>query len=286
MTAAFLLAWAGLGYAATRIEPLWARLPVLVLAGFLVNGLVQLGHDAWHHNLFPRGWQNDVFGHAFSLLFGVSFSAARHAHLRHHWYNRTERDPDAYNAGAKGALVWVQYYVVVFLGLPLAPLHFGVLYPLAFYEKRALVRHFAELLLYGAVYVAVFRFVVPKASVSIVLQVWLVPLLFATPWNGLKSISDHHANVWKGDRFHTATTVRTSAAWSFLWNGLNYHLDHHLFPRVPGYNLARVHARIRHVLDEKQAPVFDGYLRVFRDAFVAGPTYVDDGHRFLKGRDP
>lgn len=284
MTAFFLAAWFGLGFAATRIEPWWARLPLFVVAGFLINGLVQLGHDAWHHNLFPRAWQNDVFGHLFSLLFGVSFSAARHAHLRHHWYNRTERDPDAYNVGARGPLVWIQYYLVVFLGLPLAPLHFGLLYPIAFYEKRALARHAAELLAYALVYVALFRYVLaPAGIVRVTLEIWLIPLLFASPWNGLKSVSDHFANVWKGDRFHTATTVRTWAVWSFLWNGLNYHLDHHLFPRVPGYNLPRVHERIRHVLDERKSPVFDGYFRVFRDAFLAGPVY-DDSNRFLHGK--
>ncbi len=284
MTALLLAAWLGFGLLAARIDPWWARVPIWIVAGFLINGLVQLGHDAWHHNLFARAWQNEVYGHLFSLLFGVSFSAARHAHLRHHWYNRTERDPDAYNVGAAGPLVRAQYYVVIFLGLVLAPLHFNVAYPAAFYPRRALPRHVAELLGCALAYVLLFRFVLaPRGLVSLALQVWLVPLLFATPWNGLKSVADHFANTWKGDRFHTATTVRTTALWSVLWNGLNYHLDHHLFPRVPGYNLARVHARIRAVLVEREAPLFDGYLRVFWAAFRAGPVYVDDGHRFLKG---
>lgn len=284
MTALFLVAWFGLGFAATRVEPLGARLVVWIGAGFLINGLVQLGHDAWHHNLFRRPWQNEVYGHLFSLLFGVSFSAARSAHLRHHWYNRTERDPDAYNVGAKGMGVQAQYYVVIFLGLVLAPLHFNVLYPLAFYDRRAKIRHFAELLASVLVYVGLFRFVLaPRGLVPVALQVWLVPLLFASPWNGLKSAADHFANTWKGDRFHTATTVRTTSAWAFLWNGLNYHLDHHLFPRVPGYNLGRVHARIGASLERRGAPVFDGYFRVFWGALRRGPVYVDDGHRFLKG---
>jgi fatty acid desaturase len=284
MTALLLAAWLGLGLAAARIEPVWARVPAWILAGFLVNGLVQLGHDAWHHNLFRRPWQNDLYGHIFSLLFGTSFSAARHAHLRHHWYNRTERDPDAYNVGARGWLVQAQYYVVIFLGLPLAPLHFNVLYPLAFYERRKLPRHFAEIAACALFYVVVLRYVLaPRGLVPLALQVWLVPLLFASPWNGLKSVADHFANTWKGDRFHTATTVRTTAAWAWAWNGLNYHLDHHLFPRVPGYNLARVHARIRPELERRGAPVFDGYLRVFWRAFRAGPVYVEEGHQFLKG---
>jgi fatty acid desaturase len=284
MTIFLFACWGGLGYAAWRTDHLITKLALWAVAGFLVNGLVQLGHDAWHHNLFARRWQNALYGHGFSLLFGVSFSAARHAHLRHHWYNRTERDPDAYNVGARGWRVQAQYYAVVFAGLVLAPLHFDVLYPIAFYERRKLPLHFVEVALYAAVYVVVFAFVLgPRELVGAALSIWLMPIVFATPWNGLKSVADHYRNVWKGDRFRTATTVRTTRAWSWLWNGLNYHLDHHLYPRVPGYRLARVHARIAPELAKRDAPVFDGYLRVFWGALREGPTYVDDGHAFLKG---
>jgi fatty acid desaturase len=278
--------WAGLALAARVVEPAWARVPLWLAAGFFVNGLVQLGHDAWHGNLFARRWLNGAVGHVFSLLFGVSFSAARHAHLRHHWHNRTERDPDAYNAGA-GWRVKAQFYTVVVAGLALAPLHFNVLYPLVYYKRSQLPAHLVELAVYAAAYVALGSLLPGE----LVVDLWLMPLLLANPWNGLKSIADHHANVWKGDRFHTATTVRTTRAWSFLWNGLNYHLDHHLYPRVPGYNLARVHARIAPELARRGAPVpelarrgapvFDGYLRVFWAALRAGPVYVD-GNVFLR----
>ena len=284
MTIFWFACWGGLGYAAWRADHLAAKLALWAVAGFVVNGLVQLGHDAWHHNLFPRRWQNAVYGHGFSVLFGVSFSAARHAHLRHHWYNRTERDPDAYNVGARGVRVQLQYYAVVVAGLVLAPLHFNLLYPIAFYPRRQLPRHAVEVALYAAVYVAVFALVLgPGDLVGAALAIWLVPIVFATPWNGLKSVADHYRNVWKGDRFHTATTVRTTRAWSWLWNGLNYHLDHHLYPRVPGYRLAQIHARIGPELAARGAPVFDGYLRVFWGAVRDGPTYVDDGHAFLRG---
>jgi len=282
-TALLLGSWALLGWLAWRIDILVVRLILWAVAGFLVNGLVQLGHDAWHHNLFHRPWQNAVYGHVFSLLFGVSFSAARHAHLRHHWYNRTERDPDAYGVGARGLRVQLQYYGVIVLGLLLAPLHFNLLYPLAFYERRQLVRHALELAAAGAVHVALFAVVLaPRGLLGAAACIWLLPIVFATPWNGLKSVADHYRNTWKGDRFHTATTVRTHPAWSWLWNGLNYHLDHHLLPRVPGHRLAELHAHLRPELERRRAPVFDGYLAVFWGALREGPTHVEDGHTFLR----
>jgi fatty acid desaturase len=273
--AALLLGLTGGLAALAHLSPWIVALPLYVALGFVTNGLVQLGHEAWHHNLFRRPWQNDAFGHLFSVLFGVSFAATRHAHLRHHWYNRTSRDPDAYNAG-QGLTVWLQFYVVVFAGLILAPLHFNLLYPLSAFERKDWIPHGVALaaysLVYGGLLVAVLW--VPGAG-EWLWALWIVPLLCATPWNGLKSIADHYNNRWEGDRFHTATTVRTWPLVDFFWHGLNYHLDHHLYPRVPGHNLARLHALLAPRLAQEGAPVFDGYARTFWRALVAGPTYTD-----------
>src|SRR5699024_789529 len=111
---------------------------------------------------------------------GISFSASRHAHLRHHWYNRTEKDPDAYNVGAPSPGLIAQYYLVIVAGLPLATLHFNVLYPLVWYRRRELPRHVAELAVLGVTYWFVFSQVLaPRGLTSLALQVWLIPLLFA-----------------------------------------------------------------------------------------------------------
>jgi fatty acid desaturase len=287
LTAAALFAVVlGLAGFATRL-PLVLAVPVWIVAGFFVNGLVQLGHEAWHKSLFRSALANDVFGHVFGLLFFVPFRAARHAHLAHHRHNRTERDPDAYNVGAAGARVKIQFYVVVAFGLLLAPLHFGLLYPAVFMRGRALALHVLEVVVSALVVGATFGlWLIPHGHFGTFAKLWLVPLVFASPWNGLKSIADHYANEWRGDRFHTATTVRTNAFWTLVWSGLGHHLDHHLYPRVPGPALPELHSHLRADLLARGAPVFDGYFATFWRALVAGPTYVDDGHAFLTRRTP
>lgn len=280
MTALLLGATLGLASLARAQPSWWVRAPLYVALGLVVNGLVQLGHEAWHHNLFRARWHNTLYGHLFSALFGVSFLAARHAHLRHHWYNRTARDPDAYNAGS-GFTVWLQFYTVVFAGLVLAPLHFNVLYPMVAFSRREWGPHLAMLGLYALGY-GLFWCSVGCANAGLVFDLWAVPILCAAPFNGLKSIADHYGNTWAGGRFHTATTVRTQRWLSWLWSGLNFHLDHHLFPRVPGHHLAALHARLGPSLEARRAPVFEGYLRVWWRAFWAGPTYLDDPSAFLR----
>ena len=282
VTVALLAGWVSLALAARSIEPWWARVPLWLALGVTVIGLVQLGHDAWHQSLFRKPWQDALYGHLFSVLFGVSYTAARHAHLRHHWYNRTVRDPDAYNVGA-GWRPWVQFYVVVFAGLALSPLHFNVLYPSVAFRREDWRPHLIAMAAYAALYAIVGALAAKHHLGGLVFDLWVTPILCATPWNGLKSIADHYANTWQGDRFHTATTVRTHPLLSRLWNGLNYHLDHHLFPRVPGHALAALHARIRPELERRAAPVFDGYAKVFWRALRAGPTYVSGATPFLRG---
>ncbi len=281
----------GLG-AVARLLPPPAAFFVLIVAGFFANGLIQLGHEAWHRNLFATPWANDLFGHVFALLSFVPFRAARHAHMLHHRHNRTERDPDAYNVGAPGLRVKVQFYVVVAAGLLLAPLHFGALYPAVFMRGRELRTHLVEVAGIVATWAALLHWVVlPNGLGHALLVGWFLPYAFATPWNGLKSIADHHHNRWRGDRFHTATTVRTHPFVTLAWSGLNHHLDHHLYPRVPGPALPRLHELLKAELSRREAPVFDGYAKVFWQAFLAGPTYVEGGQAFLvdaraKSRSP
>jgi fatty acid desaturase len=171
--------------------------------------------------------------------------------------------------------------MIVVFGLPLSVIYFNVLYPIQYYDRRALGRHALVLLGYVAIHVSGWWLLAGAGLVRAALLVWIVPVLFTSPFNGLKSLADHHANDWRGNRYRTATTVRTHRFITYAWNGLNYHLDHHLFPRVPGYNLPALHACIRPALEARNAPLFDGYAKVMGKALLAGPLVVDEDVRLV-----
>ena len=265
---------AGLGLAAT--DAWYLKIPLLALAASGVMGLIQLDHEAWHGNLFRSRRGDRLFGECLSLLVGIAFEPLRHDHLAHHKFNRTARDPDAYNAGRRSLGLTLLFYAVVLLGLPLSVIYFNVLYPLQHFDDAALRRHARVLALYAFLYTLLFTALVQHGTLGLAFEVWLLPILLASPLNGLKSIADHFNNVWNGDRFHTATTARSGPLVTFLWCGLNYHLDHHLYPRVPGYNLPALHTHLRPRLLAEGAPVYDSYLKVMLGALRAGPTVVDE----------
>lgn len=270
---------------AHRVSSLWAKLGLWALTGFFVNGLIQLAHETWHHNLFAGRRANQMMGHVLGFLVGISHEAMRHDHLLHHKWNRTPRDPDAYNAGTPSVLTWLRFYSVAFGGIPLAIPFFNFLYPLTFMDAPSRARHFRHLLAYSLVHVAVWSLIVAQGALDSALHLWIIPLLCASPWNGLKSIADHHANLWEGDRYHTATTVRSNVFVRYFWSGLNHHLDHHLYPRVPGPNLPQLHALLSPYLAAQQSPVFERYATVFLAALRAGPTYTKQDH-FLRATAP
>jgi fatty acid desaturase len=259
----------------------WTKLMCWLVAGFFVNGLVQLAHETWHHNLFRSRRANIVAGHMLGWMVGISYEPMRHDHLMHHKYNRTARDPDAYNAGRPTAATTIRFYAVALIGLPLAIPFFNILYPLTHMDPARRARHWRHLALYALAHAAVWIALWQAGWLGAALDLWVIPVLCASPFNGLKSIANHHANQWEGDRWHTATTVRSNRVVTYLWSGLNYHLDHHLYPRVPGYKLPILHAAHRAELEAHGAPVFDSYLKVFYDALRAGPTYTEEDH-FLR----
>ncbi len=274
--ALFFGLWGALGWAVLSTSSLPLRLILWAAMGFVVTGLIQLAHESWHKNLFKRRWADEAFGVGVGLAVGLSHRAMKHDHLLHHRHSRTERDPDAYNAGADSLGQRVLFYSFVLAGLPLSTLYFNVLYPLQHFERDAIPGHFARVALGAALHATAWAALWQLGWVWEALYVWIIPVVAASPFNGLKSIADHHGNDWKGDRFHVATTVRSNAFMTFWWCGLNHHLDHHLFPRVPGYNLPRLHEHLREELDARDAPVYDSYARTMWDALVAGPLVVDD----------
>lgn len=274
--------WAVAGFGLVTTEAWWLKPPLFALAAAGVMGLIQLDHEAWHGNLFRSRRGDRLFGEALSLLVGIAFAPMRHDHLAHHRYNRTARDPDAYNVGRRSVGLTALFYAVVAFGLPLSLIYFNVLYPLQHFDARAKRRHALVLAAYALFYTVLFSALARHGALGPAFEAWLLPVLLASPLNGLKSIADHYDNVWQGDRFHTATTARSNRVITFWLNGLNYHLDHHLYPRVPGYNLPALHRHLRPQLLAAGAPVYDSYREVALGALRAGPTVVDEDVSILR----
>src|SRR5206468_2902061 len=89
----------------------------------------------------------------------------------------------------------------------------------------------------AAVVVPVFVIV----PIRVLLQVWLIPGVVVGYISAVRALAQH-ALTRADDPLLASRSVRSNRLVAFLLLNENYHLEHHLFPEVPSYNLPRLPA--------------------------------------------
>lgn len=269
-----------------------AWLAAIVIIGTRQHALAILGHDAAHHRLFTHRAVNDW---AANLLIGfpLGFSLTRYRpfHLAHHRHSFTDQvqDPEWNYLQADPDLVWpkpapaaTRIFACDFLGLN-TPTVLRLLKrfspwlifwrgraeepPLRVSERIALVL-FAGL---SAIVLTLTNMWLPF------LLLWIVPLLTVfMAVVRLRTIAEH-SGLAESEELDATRTVLPSRIEAFLIApcGVNYHLEHHLYPSVPCYNLPALHRRLMQLPQfRERAHITRGYLSLARGVLreVIRPT--------------
>lgn len=265
-----LLAAAGMALALfSWPTPLWwaGGLAGLVLIGVAQHGLFILAHEAAHYRLLSKRTLNDALGRLIGMSGGVSMCTYRVTHRLHHNNLYGPEDPDTaihggYPRGKAylwkklgqdliGWNAWKTY--AYFFGSPainedtkrrISPLD----------DTSPQLRAAARRDRWGVV---AFHLLAPACAaliggldgLLIYLALWTLPLLTTLqPILRLRAICEHGA---VSDLTSPLTAARTNRTWGGVGNWIgrfflfphhvNYHLEHHLYPAVPHYNLPRLH---------------------------------------------
>jgi fatty acid desaturase len=272
----------------------------LVTAAYLAVVFTQLafvGHDAGHRQIFRSRRANDLVGlvHA-NLLVGVSFDWWVGKHDRHHSNpNHEDLDPDitiaalaftADQATSRHGLVRMVARYQAFLFFPLLLLEAAHLHTAS---AKAIIRGsgrantveglllLAHVAAYGAALVLVLS---PLQAVAfIVVQQGLFGLYlgcsFAPNHKGMPTLTDADQLDFLRRQVLTSRNVRGSRLVDFLLGGLNYQIEHHLFPNMPRPNLRRAQPLIRafceqHGLLYSEASLFGSYAEAVRHLHTVG----------------
>ncbi|MEC9369456.1 MAG: fatty acid desaturase, partial [Pseudomonadota bacterium] len=244
---------------ATGVIPLWVG---LILNSLILYAIQTPLHEACHGNIAGRDsrlmWLNHLIGYLCGACLLHEYRAFRHMHLMHHRdTNDEELDPDHW--------VDVKHPLnVLFRCLTIVPYYHH------FFFKRVALRpdqptnfkvtvHVlaAYFVLYGIAYwLSVFGYW------REVLALWLVP-----HWLGSALIIyffaylTHQPHVTK-ERFRDTNVfwvrgkvLEPLVNWTYLFQ--NFHLIHHLFPRIPFYLYGRVFRDLRPVLDRAGSRIFE-----------------------------
>lgn len=238
-------------------------------AAFLAAVFAQfgfLGHDAGHSQVFRTRRANAVLGLACGNLgAGVSYDWWTGKHNRHHAHPNTEgADPDiaigalAFSPASAQAARGIQrlifryqgYLVIPMLFLEALSLHASSIRRMTgpgcrhrAWEAALLGTHFAACL--GAVFL-----VLPpvKALTFIAVQQGLLGFYlgcsFAPNHKGMPILAASDKTDFLRRQVLTARNVRGGRLTDFALGGLNYQIEHHLFPSMPRPNLRRAQAMV------------------------------------------
>jgi fatty acid desaturase/1-acyl-sn-glycerol-3-phosphate acyltransferase len=252
---------------ATPSWPLWLACEAVV--GVAIHAMATLMHEGIHGTLFRRRGLDRWFGFLLGAPALFSFTSYKIAHLAHHHYTRTPRDPDDFlNVSPHRLVRSVVFYGWLAVGMfayllhvPLGALRLGTR-P----ERRAIVTEYA---LMSGVAATALLVCDRLGRLDVVLHAWILPLSLAVVFGNVRSWAEH-ALTRPGHPLTHTRTVTSNPVVSFLMCNLNYHLEHHLFPGVPWYNLPRLHALLVGEYRRAGAYVHRSYLGFLWEAARAG----------------
>jgi fatty acid desaturase len=293
VTAAALAA----GWAAFTIvgDSWWQVAPAAFLAVVFAQ-LAFLGHDAGHRQIFRSRRANYLFGSiAGNLAIGVSIGWWTSNHNRHHAHPNTEgADPDimgvlAYSgdrARAGRGIRRLIFRYQAWLFFPMLLLEAGSLHyasaravlrweiPYRAWEAVLLVTHAAGYL------TAVFLVLSPaKAVVFIVVQQGLFGLYmgctFAPNHKGMAVLATAGSTDFLRRQVLTSRNVRGGRLVDTALGGLNYQIEHHLFPTMPRPSLRRAQPLVARFCAERGLPycqtgLLDSYVHALRHLHTVG----------------
>ena len=248
----------------------WATLAIAVYLAFVATQLGFLGHDAGHRQIFESRWANRVLGLAVgNSLIGLSYGWWVPKHNAHHAHpNEPGRDPDIglglpsarhedgeQDGRRRGLIEWMDSRQAE-LFFPLMLLRSTGLYvsgvqDLLRRRDRSRLLEGLLLVLHAACYVAVVFWVLSptKAIAFIAVHQAAFSLYlgcsFAPNHKGMPLLESGTETSFARRQVLTARNV-TGGPWvGFVLGGLNYQIEHHLFPTMPRPNLVRAQAIVR-----------------------------------------
>jgi fatty acid desaturase len=234
---------------------------------FLFAQLGFIGHDAGHRQIFRSNRVNYVVGlvHG-NLAIGLSYGWWVDKHNRHHAHpNHEGLDPDvtigalAFSPGQaqskRGLIRFVArhqgYLFLPLLLLEAVQLHVASVRALLGRRIRNRPWEVLLLLIHVVGYLTVVFLVLSpvKAVVFVLLQQALfglyLGLSFAPNHKGMPMLSGEDNTDYLRRQVLTSRNVRGGWLVDFMLGGLNYQIEHHLFPSMPRPNLRRAQGLIR-----------------------------------------
>ncbi|MBI2141624.1 fatty acid desaturase [Candidatus Woesearchaeota archaeon] len=279
-----------------NIDNLAVQLLNAVLAAFVFVQCGMLMHDAGHRQIFNADWKNTLAGLiAGNLATGTSVWSWMSGHNKHHGSpNDLDEDPDvnipflAYSEGQalkkKGMAAFITKYQA-FFWLPLmaiaafsirtnhtvnlakafiknAKSKSGLYYALEiFLIAVSMTAYFGLIFFSLAWWQALTFFIINYALTGL-----YIGTVFATNHKGMPLLTEKTRQDFLRIQVLTARNVKGSPLIDLWTGGLNYQIEHHLFPTMPRNNLSKARALVKLFCNERGIEYYEtGFFRSYKE---------------------
>ncbi len=276
----------------------WWQILVAVFLGIMFGQCGFIGHDAGHRQISGSKRIDNLIGRVHgNLLIGLSYGWWINKHNRHHSHpNQVGRDPDIAGGAIaftrsqaearRGFGIWLARHQawMFFPMLLLEGLHLhvaGIRVLLSRRRTTAKVLEGALLIAHFAAYLAiVFLVLAPvQAVVFIAIQQGLFGVYlgcaFAPNHKGMPVLGEDEKMDFLRRQVITSRNIRGGRFTDFALGGLNYQIEHHLFPSMPRPSLRHAQAPIREYCESlgiayHETGLIDSYSQVLRHLHDVG----------------
>jgi fatty acid desaturase len=280
-----------------------------IILGFAFMQIGFLMHDVGHRQIIRAATPNRIAGLFFAnLMVGVSFSWWVDKHNRHHRNpNHVDLDPDvdfaplAFSPGQAKAKKWPWRFLVehqaFFFPILLLGEHVNMHLQGFEYVLRGRAKYgWAEGILLVCHHIAcfgiAFSILSPIPAIAFLVCSKAVAgfyagMVFAPNHKGMLMVDSGAQVNWLRQQVLTSRNVRPSPINDFLYGGLNYQIEHHLFPFLRQDQLGAARAIVRPFCLERgmtyhETGIFQSLKEIFHHLQEVGASVrVDDPAKIL-----
>ncbi len=276
-----LLADWGLIAAAFACAALWPHPVIYLLAALLIArsqlALAVLMHESAHGLLLRGQKANDRLGQwlAAGPLF-LSLCTYRAGHLKHHLHPMEHDDPVVAVFGLgdyplpRGKLALRLLADLCGVGYFISALRFArgdyrAIMPRVDKSPRQALAQVLSMLVSNGL---LFGLLAWSGHPWLYLGLWLLPAITLLPLLGrVRAIMEHAGLPVAADQSRNARSIVRPSVQTFLFgpHAIHYHIEHHLYVRVPFYHLGGLHRQLATAQLLPEGNLYQGYGGVLRD---------------------
>jgi fatty acid desaturase len=224
----------------------WLFVPLALVQGFTIFNFTVLLHEVVHETAVRHNaaWSTRLLGVLYAFPSGISHLQFTRWHLDHHDnLGSPVDDPKRFHLSPKRNARW---YKALYFTPALFFIYFrAARKEMAGYPEplQAAIRRERNLTILG--HLGILALLWAALGAAPMLRVYAIPYFFVFPVAFAMNRIGQHYYVDPANPARWSTLVKSSLFWNFAFLWSNFHLEHHYFPRVPFYNLARLHRLLR-----------------------------------------